>query len=188
MSSGRGPGPATARAGSSTLPGWLKRALRAPNLLYEHGGGRLLGHRFLQLTHVGRRSGRTFRTVLEVIRYDPDTGEATVLSGFGPQADWLRNLQAAGGAEVSFGAEPRRAAYRLLSLEEAERALAEYESRNRLVGPVVRRVLSRLVGWRYDGSADARRRAVEQLPMVAFRPELVSEGRTVAAQVRQSEG
>ena len=188
MSPGRAPGPATVPPGSSTLPRWLKRALGAPNFLYEHGGGRLLGHRFLQLTHVGRRSGRTFRTVLEVIRYDPKTGEATVLSGFGPQADWLRNLQAAGAAEVSFGAGRRRAAYRLLSLEEAERALAEYERRNWLVVPVVRRVLSRLVGWRYDGSDAARRRAVEQLPMVAFRPEIVSDGRTVAAQMRQWEG
>jgi deazaflavin-dependent oxidoreductase (nitroreductase family) len=136
----------------------------------------LLGHRFLQLTHVGRRSGRTFRTVLEVMRYEPGTGEATVLSGFGPRADWLRNLAAAGGAEVSFGAGPRRAAYRVVPFEEAERVVADYERRNRLVAPLVRRVLSGLVGWRYDGSPAARRRLVEQLPMVAFRPALVDNG------------
>jgi hypothetical protein len=31
-------------------------------------------------------------------------------------------------------------------------------------------MLGRLVGWRYDGSPAARRRVVEQLPMVAFTP------------------
>jgi len=34
--------------------------------------------------------------------------------------------------------------------------------------PVVNRMLGYLVGWRYTGSAEARRRVVEQLPMVAF--------------------
>jgi hypothetical protein len=35
---------------------------------------------------------------------------------------------------------------------------------------VVRRVLSWLVGWRYDSSEDVRRRLVRELPVVAFRP------------------
>ncbi|WP_347354383.1 nitroreductase family deazaflavin-dependent oxidoreductase [Intrasporangium sp.] len=169
-------GPGSAGAGSPTgqsLPGWLKQALRLPNRLYERGWGRLLGHRFLQLTHVGRRSGRTFHTVLEVVRYDPGTGEATVLSGFGPRADWLRNVQAGGRVQVSFGVGPRAAAYRVVPVEEAERVLADYERRNRLVRPVLRRVLSGLVGWDYDGSPTARRRLVEQLPVVAFRPAFV---------------
>lgn len=161
----------------------LKQALKAPNAVYERGWGRLLGHRFLQLTHVGRRSGRTFHTVLEVVRYDPATGEATVLSGFGPRADWLRNIEAGGEAQVSFGAGPRTAAYRLLSLDEAERVLADYERRNRLVAPLVRRLLSRLLGWRYDGSAAARRRLVGELPMVAFRPALVDSGFGVVRQM-----
>lgn len=164
-------------------PSWVKSALRAPNAVYDHGWGRLFGHRFLQLSHVGRRSGRTYRTVLEVVHYDPSTGEATVLSGFGPRSDWLRNVRAAGGAEVSFGAGARRAAYRVLPLEEAERVLADYERRNRVAAPLVRMVLSRLVGWRYDGAPAARRRLVEQLPLVAFRPALVDSaarvGRTV---------
>jgi hypothetical protein len=34
---------------------------------------------------------------------------------------------------------------------------------------VINRMLGYLVGWRYDGSMEDRRRLVEQLPMVAFR-------------------
>ena len=36
--------------------------------------------------------------------------------------------------------------------------------------PVIRRVLSWLVGWRYDGSDSARQRLARQLPIVTFRP------------------
>ena len=74
-----------------------------PRHLYRHGWGWVLGHRFLQLTHTGRSSGRTYQAILEVVHYDPDNQEATVMSGFGPGAYWLRNVQANGRAEVSIG-------------------------------------------------------------------------------------
>ena len=45
-----------------------------------------------------------------------------------------------------------------------------YERRNRILGLIVRWVLSRLLGWRYRGSEDDRRRLVKQLPLLAFRP------------------
>jgi len=155
---------------SRVLPTWLRRALALPNWLYAHGLGGLLGRRFVQVTHVGRRSGRTFHTVVEVVGYDTTTGETTVVSGFGPRADWLRNIEAAGGAQLDFGRGPSSAAYRRLSVEEATRVFAAYERRNRPVRPVVNRVLSVLVGWRYDGSPAARRRLAETLPFLAFRP------------------
>lgn len=141
-----------------------------PRHLYRHGLGWVLGYRFLQLTHTGRSSGRTYTTILEVIRYEPGTGEATVMSGFGPRADWLRNVQANGRAEVSIGRSSFQATFRMVSIDEAMAAFAAYERRNRLAAPVMRLVLSRLLGWRYDGTESARRRAAEQLPSVAFRP------------------
>lgn len=141
-----------------------------PRHLYRHGWGWVLGHRFLQLTHTGRRSGRTYTTILEVIHYEPGSGEAMVMSGFGRGADWLRNIQANGRAEVSIGRTSFRATYRMVPVEEALAVFADYERRNRFAAPIVRVVLSHLLGWRYDGSDPARRRAVEQLPSVAFRP------------------
>jgi hypothetical protein len=41
-----------------------------------------------------------------------------------------------------------------------------------LIAPIIRRVLSRLLGWHYDGSDDHRRRLAARLPFVAFRPRL----------------
>jgi deazaflavin-dependent oxidoreductase (nitroreductase family) len=159
-----------ATATSQPMPPWHKRAFALPNWFYANGLGRVFGRRFVQVTHVGRRSGRTFHTVLEVVRYDPATGETTVVSGFGPRADWLRNLEAAGRAELDFGHGPRPAAYRILSVDEAAAAYADYERRNRLIRPLVRGTLSALLGWTFDGSPTSLRRLAEQLPMVAFRP------------------
>jgi deazaflavin-dependent oxidoreductase (nitroreductase family) len=50
------------------------------------------------LLHTGRKSGRTFRTPLNVFT-GPPGGFAIVLA-YGHEVDWLRNLRAAGGAEV----------------------------------------------------------------------------------------
>jgi deazaflavin-dependent oxidoreductase (nitroreductase family) len=141
-----------------------------PNAWYDKGFGAVLGHRFLRLEHIGRRSGRRFSVVLEVVRYDRRTGEATVISGFGAGADWLRNVRSGSPASVDFGRGPRPAAYRILALEEAFEVYAAYERRNLLIAPLVRWTLTALLGWRYDGSAAARERMVRELPMVAFRP------------------
>ena len=44
--------------------GALRFALRLPVHLYHAGLGWLLDHRFMLLTHQGRKSGRTYETVL----------------------------------------------------------------------------------------------------------------------------
>ncbi|HWM56188.1 MAG TPA: hypothetical protein VNO83_00025 [Pseudonocardia sp.] len=46
----------------------------------------------------------------------------------------------------------------------------DYERRNRLIRPVVRRALSWLLGWPYRSSSADRRRLVEQLPVIGLRP------------------
>ena len=49
--------------------------------------------------------------------------------------------------------------------------LADYERRNRLALPLLRRLLSRLAGVRYDGTEGARRAVAQRLPLIAFTPE-----------------
>jgi deazaflavin-dependent oxidoreductase (nitroreductase family) len=159
-------------AGASVpgIPGWLRRVYAAPNLLYAAGLGRLFGHRLLRLTHAGRRSGRTHHTVLEVARYDRETGEATVVAAYGPSADWVRNVLAGGPVEVDLGHGPRPAAYRVVGVDEAVEVYAAYERRHRLALPLVRRTMGYFLGRPFDGSPEAVRRLAEQLPMLAFRP------------------
>ena len=49
------------------------------------------------LEHVGRRSGRAYRTPLSV--FTTDDGVAILLT-YGPDRDWLKNLTAAGGGRM----------------------------------------------------------------------------------------
>jgi deazaflavin-dependent oxidoreductase (nitroreductase family) len=156
---------------SVRLNATLRCLFRAPAYLYRWQCGWLLGHRFLLLVHVGRRTGLRRRTVLEVVEYRKAGPELVVMSAFGRDADWFRNIEATPGAEIVSGASRFVAVHRLLDEAEAALALAGYEHRNRLMAPIIRLVLSRLVGWRYDGSDAARRRLVAQLPLVAFRPQ-----------------
>lgn len=147
-----------------------RTVFKAPAKLYDHDLGWLLGKRFLCLTHFGRKSGRRYRTVLEVIGLRPGTREVLAIAGLGPYSDWFRNIQAAPAAEVAIGRRKFVPSYRILDEPEAVDAIADYERRNLLLRPVLRPVLSRLLGWRYDGSDAARHRLVQQLPIVAFRP------------------
>jgi deazaflavin-dependent oxidoreductase (nitroreductase family) len=149
------------------LAGWL---FRVPTRLYDWNAGWLLGRRFCQLTHVGRTSGRAYRTVLEVIGTDASTGEVIVVSGFGPRADWYRNLRANGQAEIRIGRRRFRARPYDVDLDRAVHVMVAYERGYRLLAPLLRRVFSGLLGWRYDGSDAARRKLVGELPIVAFTP------------------
>ncbi|MEZ0358822.1 nitroreductase family deazaflavin-dependent oxidoreductase [Mycobacterium sp. ENV421] len=50
------------------------------------------------LDHVGRRSGRPYRTPLMV--FTTDDGIAILLT-YGPNRDWLKNITAAGGGQLT---------------------------------------------------------------------------------------
>jgi hypothetical protein len=71
---------------------------------------------------------------------------------------------------VAIGHSRFRPQHRELEVQEASDALAAYERRSRWLarscaGP------RRLVGWRYDGSDDARLRLVSELPALGLRPD-----------------
>ena len=148
----------------------MRAGARVLAALHDRGLGRLVGHRFLLLTHVGRRTGRHHRTALEVVHRDPRTREVVVVSGFGRTADWYRNIRRSPAVEVVVAGERFRPEQRFLDEDEAAAVLADYEHRHRWAGPVVRRMLGRLLGRHYDGSEAARRELVRELPLVAFRP------------------
>lgn len=151
------------------LDRWQKRLLRAPIVLYRLRLDRLLGHRFLLLTHRGRLSGRHYRTMLEVVRWNAVEREAIVVSGFGKASNWRLNVLAGGALEVRIGGARFRPELREVGAEEAIAVLAEYERRYRLLRPLVQAILARLSGMPYDGSEPSRRQAAEALPMLAFR-------------------
>ena len=64
---------------------------RVTNRITGPFAGRLPG--FAVVTHVGRSSGRHYRTPVNMLRRGADY--VFVLT-YGPQADWVRNVEAAG--------------------------------------------------------------------------------------------
>ena len=88
---------------SARLSRSLQLVFQAPAILYRWRCGWLLGHRFLLLIHIGRRTGLPRRTVLEVVEYRRDGPEAIVISAFGWNAGWLRNIQAMSSFELIVG-------------------------------------------------------------------------------------
>ncbi len=81
----------------------LRHLLRAPVYLYRWRLGALFGKRFLLLTHTGRRTGVHHQTVLEVMEYREEGPEAVVMSGFGRNSDWLRDIETTSNEEVLVG-------------------------------------------------------------------------------------
>jgi len=148
----------------------LRRLLRAPGHLYDCDLGWLLGHRFLRLTHVGRRTGRTYQTVLEVVGTNRADDEFIVVAGLGRSAQWYRNLQVHEAVEVAVARTHFVPVHRELPITEAKAVLAAYEWRNRWLAPLIRAALSWLVGWRYDGTDGARQRLAAELPLIGLRP------------------
>ena len=157
---------ATRRAKPTGLARW---GLKLPILLYRWHLGWLLGHRFLLLTHRGRKSGLLRRTVLEVVRYDAATRESVVLSGLGTVADWYRNIEAQPASAVQTGRGGYVPQQRFLTPEEAMAVAEDFARHHPIEVRLGRRVLAWL-GWS-DGGARATWRAMATaVPMVALRP------------------
>jgi deazaflavin-dependent oxidoreductase (nitroreductase family) len=79
-----------------------RRLVRAPIWLYRLRLGFLFGRRMLMLEHIGRKSGARRFAVLEVVDH-PETDEYVIVSGFGEQSQWYRNVVANPRVRVSVG-------------------------------------------------------------------------------------
>jgi deazaflavin-dependent oxidoreductase (nitroreductase family) len=82
------------------LPQWLARFNRhVTNRFWRLCAGWIPAHGILE--HVGRRSGKPYRTPLMVFNAEVNgqPGLAIMLT-YGPDRDWLKNLTAAGNARM----------------------------------------------------------------------------------------
>jgi deazaflavin-dependent oxidoreductase (nitroreductase family) len=82
------------------LPQWFARFNRhVTNRFWRLCAGWIPAHGILE--HVGRRSGKPYRTPLMVFNADVDGQQAVaILLTYGPDRDWLKNLKAARSARM----------------------------------------------------------------------------------------
>jgi deazaflavin-dependent oxidoreductase (nitroreductase family) len=71
---------------------WLvKQLYKIPTLLYRLGLGKLYGNYVLILSTKGRKTGKIHRTPVEYFLHE---GRYYIISGFGEQTDWYKNISA----------------------------------------------------------------------------------------------
>ncbi len=157
--------PASALARSAAVLGarllrvrWI---VRAPVWLYRARLGFLFGSRMLMLEHTGRKTGARRYVVLEVVDR-PRPGRYVVVSGFGDQAQWLRNVRVQPRVRVSVGARVARSATaRLLTSEETAAALSGYAADHPRAWAALKPVFETTLGAKIGGTETS-------LPMVAL--------------------
>lgn len=158
--------PAAARRASQKAPAYLIPFMKMPLILYRMKLGWLLGKRFMRLTHVGRKSGRVYHTVLAVLCFDAQTREILAVSPWS-ESNWYRNIQAAPALEVETARFRYTPVQRSLSPEEIASAFLAFRKQY----PIFSRMVARIPGWNINASYEEFLELARTLRGVAFRPK-----------------
>ena len=152
----------------ATAPhGLLRFGLRLPIWLYRLRLGWPLGNRFLLLTYIGRKSGLPRQTVIEVVKHDNETDSFFVVSGWGNQSDWYRNIHKNPDVVINVSLRKLHVHAEDIPLSEAVDILEEYTRRY----PLAFKELTRLfLKEELQPGRESSQRLAEIMPMVAFRP------------------
>lgn len=105
---------------------------RGLQVLWSLRLGWIAGHALLVVTHVGRRTGKRYRTVLYVQRYDRRTREATVISVWGA-SQWFRNIAANAASQVEISLQRYAPDQRFLTTEEIFELEKPFRVRHRII-------------------------------------------------------
>ncbi len=146
-------------------PRFMIPIFKLPLALYHVGLGWVFGHRFMLLTHIGRRSGKVYRTVLAVLEFDPVTREIKAMSAWSA-SDWYLNLQARPAVLVETGFTRYAPVQTSLTPEEIATLFVNYRKNH----PIFSRIVCRIPGWRIDSSYEEFVELAHTLRGIAFTP------------------
>jgi deazaflavin-dependent oxidoreductase (nitroreductase family) len=158
--------PARPPRATTHAPALLLPLFKLPLVLYRLRLGWLLGHRFMRLTHVGRRSGKVRQTVLAVLQFDAQTREIKAVSAWNA-SEWYKNIQAAPAQQVETGFTRYAPVQRDLSAEEIAQLFVAVCRDH----PLFSRMVCRIPGWKWDSSFEEFLALARTLRGVAFRPK-----------------
>jgi deazaflavin-dependent oxidoreductase (nitroreductase family) len=145
----------------------MRFALRLPIWLYRFHVGWVLGNRFLLLNHTGRKSGRLYQTVIEVVKHDQESNSFFVVSGWGDKSDWYQNIQIKPDVTIYMGRKRLPVHAENIPIDQAIEILNEYTHRY----PTAFKELSALfLHERMPPGTEASRHLAEKMPMVVFHP------------------
>jgi deazaflavin-dependent oxidoreductase (nitroreductase family) len=138
---------------------------RIPVYIYKFGLGWLLGKRFIFFQHVGRKSGKQYQTVVEVVEIEPDTGNVIVVAAYGERTQWYQNLKHMQTTTIQLGNRKFQVDIEILSPDAGADIMVRYFQRY----PKTPKVLFSILGYDWDGSEQGIRQvAVDHLRFVRF--------------------
>ncbi len=152
-------------ANSAKVPMLMVPVFKSPIFLYRLGLGWLFGHRFMMLTHVGRRSRKVYRTILAVLRFDRPTREIVTISAW-TGSDWYKNIQALPALEVETGFTRYVPSFRTLPPAELAELFLEYRDQH----PLFCRIVCKIPGWKWNSNYDEFLELAGSVRGIAFRP------------------
>ena len=168
--------------GSRPVTAAWKRTVAAVDgglqMLWRIRLGWLTGRALLVLTHVGRRTGKHYRTVLYVQRCDERTCEATVIVAWG-DSRWFRNISAAHAAQVEIGLQRYAPDQRFLTTEEIVELEKSFRTRHRIIAWGQ----AKLMGWPWPATEEQLQNLCSGLRAVAFAPRSRGVGADTSATV-----
>ncbi len=147
-------------------PAFLMPIFKLPLVLYRLRLGWLFGHRFLLLSHVGRKSGKVRQTILAVLSYDANSKEIKAVSAWNA-SEWYKNIQAAPAIAMETGLTCYAPVQRELAIEEIAQLLLDYCKDH----PIFSQIVCRIPGWKWDSSYEEFLELAQPLRGVAFRPQ-----------------
>jgi deazaflavin-dependent oxidoreductase (nitroreductase family) len=147
----------------------LGRALRMPSVLDRRGMRWMLQALspapVIVLVHRGRKSGRIYKTPIEIMVDDPERVEFVVGPMWGRHSDWYRNVVGGGLVEVHVRGETMQVEWRELDEAERRAAMDAYREAQPRYSLIILRMLvrvNRLAG-------DPEQAVVQHLPMLRLR-------------------
>jgi hypothetical protein len=101
-----------------------------------------------------------------VLGHDPESHEVVICSGWGWNADWIRNIRVRPALQVQIGRESFTPEQRFLSDEESFSVAVGFRRRH----PWRLRLVTWILGWDDLRSDAALKEFVRSRPFVSFRP------------------
>ena len=120
----------------------------------------------MQITPVCRHSGKTYQTILAVLKFDENPRGIYAVSAW-KGSDWYYNIQVTPALQVETGLVNYVPAQRPLSAEEITTTFMEYRKKH----PIFSRMICRIPGWKWDSSYEEFLTLARTLHGVAFTPK-----------------
>jgi deazaflavin-dependent oxidoreductase (nitroreductase family) len=147
--------------------GLLRLGFKLPVWFYRLRFGWMMGKRFVYVEHIGHKSGKVRRSVLEVIRHDVQNDHYLVASAYGTRSSWYKNIHKNREVFIQVGTRRTKADALFLSVEESQAELLDYAQTH----PSAVRFLAQMVGFPAVETDEDLEAFSKLFPIIAFAPK-----------------